>query len=155
MKDLTVMYDFGSVSESFLLDFKKKYGLNLPKKYMELIQKHNGVQFIENCFNYIDFDGETGESSIGFCAYGDETGADDIYKFQDHDGLGYENVIVFGLNGSGDYISFDYRQNPETDNPPVVIMYHDQFVKDENGNSKMLVVKVADNFDDFLNLLHE
>ena len=34
-------------------------------------------------------------------------------------------------------------------------MYHDQFVKDENGNSKMLVVKVADNFDDFLNLLHE
>lgn len=43
MKDLTVMYEFGTVSESFILDFMKNYGLTLPKKYIELIQKHNGV----------------------------------------------------------------------------------------------------------------
>lgn len=154
MKDLTVMYDFGTVSESFILDFMKNYGLTLPKKYIELIQEHNGVQFVENCFDYIDSNGDIGESSIGFCAYGNEIGADNIYKFQDNDGLGYDKVIVFGVNGRGDYIAFDYRQNPTTDDPLVVIMYHDDFIE-ENFRSKMRVVKVADTFDEFLKLLHD
>ncbi|WP_228270494.1 SMI1/KNR4 family protein [Acinetobacter guillouiae] len=154
MKNLTVMYDFGTVSECLLLDFMKNYGLTLPKKYIELIQKHNGVQFVENCFDYIDSNGDIGESSIGFCAYGNEIGADNIYKFQDNDGLGYDKVIVFGVNGRGDYIAFDYRQNPTTDDSLVVIMYHDDFIE-ENGKSKMRVVKVADTFDEFLKLLHD
>ena len=34
-------------------------------------------------------------------------------------------------------------------------MYHDEYIKDENGNAKMRVLKIADSFDDFLNLLHE
>jgi len=154
MKNLTVMYDFGTVSECLLLDFMKNYGLTLPKKYIELIQKHNGVQFVENCFDYIDSNGDIGESSIGFCAYGNEIGADNIYKFQDNDGLRYDKVIVFGVNGRGDYIAFDYRQNPTTDDPLVVIMYHDDFIE-ENFISKMRVVKVADTFDEFLKLLHD
>ena len=155
MKDLNVMYDFGTVSESFILDVMKNYGLILPKKYIELIQKHNGVQFVENCFDYIDSNGDVGESSIGFCAYGNEIGADNIDKFQDNDGLGYDKVIVFGVNGRGDYIAFDYRTIPTTDEPMVVIMYHDDYVEDENGDSKMRIIKVADTFDDLLNLLHE
>ncbi|WP_227541450.1 MULTISPECIES: SMI1/KNR4 family protein [Acinetobacter] len=155
MKNLTVMYDFGSINKSFLVEFINTYGLTLPEKYMELMEKHNGVQFLENCFNYIDSNGNVGESSIGFCAYGDEIGADNIVKFQDYDGLGYDNVIVFGLNGRGDYLSFDYRQNPESDNPLVIIMYHDDLIEDEYGNKKMRVVKVADSFDDFLKLLHD
>ena len=154
MKDLTVMYDFGTVNESLLSEFMKNYGLTLPKEYIELIQKHNGVQFLENCFDYIDTNGDIGESSIGFCAYGNEIGADNIYKFQDHDGLGYGNVIVFGINGRGDYICFDYRKDLKTDNPSVVIMYHDDFIK-ENGYSKMRIIKVANNFDEFLKLLHD
>ncbi len=152
MKDLNVMYDFGTVSEIFILDFMKNYGLTLPKKYIKLIQKHNGVQFVENCFDYIDFNGDVGESSIGFCAYGNEIGTDNIDKFQDNDGLGYDKVIVFGVNGRGDYIAFDYRT---TDEPMVVIMYHDDYIEDENGDSKMRVIKVADTFDEFLNMLHE
>lgn len=155
MKNLTVMYDFGTVDESYLLDFSKRYDLNLPKKYMDLMKQHNGVQFVENCFNYIDFNGDIGESSIGFCAYGNRVGADDIYKFQDHDNLGDDKLIVFGLSGRGDYISFDYRQNPRTDNPSIVIMYHDDYVEEENGERKMRVIKVSDTFDDFLNMLHE
>lgn len=80
--------------------------------------------------------------------------SDNIYKFQDNDGLGYDKVIVFGVNGRGDYIAFDYRQNPTTDDSLVVIMYHDDFIE-ENGKSKMRVVKVADTFDEFLKLLHD
>lgn len=57
--------------------------------------------------------------------------SDNIYKFQDNDVLGYDKVIVFGVNGRGDYI------------------------EDENGDSKMRVIKVAHTFDEFLNLLHD
>jgi len=46
MKDLTIMYDFGSINKSFLVDFIKTYELTLPVKYIELIAKHNGVQFL-------------------------------------------------------------------------------------------------------------
>lgn len=34
-------------------------------------------------------------------------------------------------------------------------MYHDDYVEDENGDSKMRVIKVAHTFDEFLNLLHD
>lgn len=81
--------------------------------------------------------------------------SDNIYKFQDNDVLGYYKVIVFGNTARGDYIAFDYRKNPATDEPLVVIMYHDDYVEDENGDSKMHVIKVADTFDEFLNLLHD
>lgn len=56
-------------------------------------------------------------------------GADNIYKFQDNDGLGYDKVIVFGVNGRDDYIAFDYRKKPATDDPLVVIIYHDDFYR--------------------------
>lgn len=34
-------------------------------------------------------------------------------------------------------------------------MYHEEYIKDENGKAKMRVLKIADGFDYFLNLLHE
>ena len=49
---------------------------------------------------------------------------------------------------------FDYRENFESNNPSVSIMYHDEYVNDENGNAKMKIIKVADSFDDFLNFLN-
>lgn len=82
-------------------------------------------------------------------------GTDNIYKFQDNDGLGYDKVIVFGNTARGDYVAFDYRKAPTTDEPLVVIMYHDDCVEDENGDSKMRVIKVAHTFDEFLNLQHD
>ncbi|MDO6643015.1 SMI1/KNR4 family protein [Acinetobacter guillouiae] len=82
-------------------------------------------------------------------------GTDNIYKFQDNDGLGYDKVIVFGNTARGDYVAFDYRKDPTTDEPLVVIMYHDDCVEDENGDSKMRVIKVAHTFDEFLNLQHD
>jgi len=62
-------------------------------------------------------------------------------------------VIAFGLCANGDYICFDYRKARE--NPSIVVMYHDDFYEDENGNTKMVINDVADNFDDFLAMLHE
>ncbi len=35
------------------------------------------------------------------------------------------DLIIFGGEGCGDYICFDYRKNQKTDNPPIVYWKHD------------------------------
>jgi hypothetical protein len=154
MDDLSIQYDFGHTDLKLINDFERKMKISLPDNYVKLLTKHNGVKFLNNSFHYDDIDEGGEESSISFCCFGNVSSTN-IDDFQDFDIYGYENIVTFGLNGGGDYIAFDYRQNPESDNPSVIIMYHDDFIEDENGYKKMRVVKVADSFDDFLNLLHE
>lgn len=114
----------------------------MPNSFTELISKHNGVKFVNNIFNYLDHENQDNESTISF----GEVTSTKIDDFQDYDVHGDQKIISFGLNGSGDYIAFDYRKDPKDDNPLVVIMYHDDYVKDENGNTKMRVITVADDF---------
>jgi len=147
-----IRYDSGSVSLDVINEFEEKFKIKFPNSFIKLISMHNGVKFVNNKFNYLDDESQDNESSISFCSFGkvDTTKIDD---FQDYDVYGDEKIISFGLNGGGDYIAFDYRKNPTTDEPLVVIMYHDDFIE-ENFRSKMRVVKVADTFDEFLKLLH-
>ena len=63
------------------------------------------------------------------------------YRFED-------GLIPFGENGGGDYICFDYRNDKTTDNPPIVIWNHDMGLKHR-------VVFIANNFEEFINMLHE
>lgn len=163
--------DYGVVNPLIIVDFSSRFGVDFPTSYIDLLSKYNAIRPLKEYFDFKEVDGKTGISDISFYGYGYEKinvyDQEDLLRFQNSiketdsiernqpDEYSYESVIVFGHTASGDYIAFDYRQNPETDNPPIVMMYHDQFVKDENGNSKMLVIKVADSFDDFLNLLHE
>ena len=63
------------------------------------------------------------------------------YRFED-------GLIPFGENGGGDMICFDYRNDKTTDNPPIVIWNHDMGLKHR-------VVFIANNFDEFINMLHE
>ncbi len=155
MNKLNILYDFGAIDDSVIVEFEKKIGIRFPLVYKKLMKLNNGLQFLENSFEFNDSDGKKYGSSFSFCAFGEVLGSDAIEDYQDYDIYGYENIVTFGLNGGCDYIAFDYRQNPTTDNPSVVIMYHDEYIKDENGNAKMRVIQIADNFDDFLNLLHE
>lgn len=154
MDELSIQYDFGHTDLKLINHFEHKMKISLPNSFVKLLSKHNGVKFLNNSFNYTDLDGNFEESSVNFCCFGNVSSTN-IDDFQDFDIYGYENIVTFGLNGGGDYIAFDYRQNPTTDNPSIVIMYHDDYIKDGTGNTKMRVVKIADNFDDFLNMLHE
>ena len=58
-----------------------------------------------------------------------------------------KGVIIFGGEGCGDFVGFDYRSNPNTDNPPIVYWKHDA----EPGKD---VFFVANSFDEFLDMLH-
>ena len=66
-QDLNVMYDFGSINVKVIEKFEQDHEINLPLNYKKLISSHNGVQFIENSFEYTDSNNEVGESGIGFC----------------------------------------------------------------------------------------
>lgn len=69
-QNLNVMYDFGSISLEVVEKFEQAYEINLPLNYKKLIISHNGVQFIENSFEYTDSNNEVGESGIAFCCFG-------------------------------------------------------------------------------------
>ncbi|MGQ8975906.1 SMI1/KNR4 family protein [Acinetobacter schindleri] len=76
-------------------------------------------------------------------------------NINDVDNYGIKNLVVFGICANGDYICFDYRENPNSSEPKIVLVYHDDFVDYDDGTSTMVVNHVAENFDDFMNMLHE
>ncbi|WEV49351.1 SMI1/KNR4 family protein [Acinetobacter sp. ESL0695] len=155
MINLIVAYDFGIIDKSVVLDFAKEKNVIFPDLYVEFISMHNGGQFVENNFIFFDEADNYIESNIGFCSYGNIVGNENIEDCQDYDIYGYDNLITFGLDGGGDYIAFDYRKDPLTNNPPVVFMYHDEYITDHNNQIKMKVIQVANNFEDFVKMLHD
>lgn len=58
-----------------------------------------------------------------------------------------KDLIIFGGEGCGDYICFDYRNDSDTDNPPIVYWKHDA----EPGKGLFFV---ANTFDEFLDMLY-
>lgn len=70
----------------------------------------------------------------------------DIFKFYHYFS---KWLIPFGETGGGDFICFDYRNDNKTDNPPIVFWCHD--ADSEDGR----VSFVANNFEEFINMLHE
>lgn len=150
-----ILTDHGMVARAEIIKFADDFGVTFPLVYLDLLSKHNGLQFVENKFEYLSLNNEPEEAEFGFCGFGGWPVNDGIDKFQDHDVYGHPAIIVFGLSGSGNYICFDYRQDPSIDNPSIVLMYHDQYMKDESGQPKMAIAKIADNFESFIDMLHE
>lgn len=150
-QNLNIMYDFGPIDMKVIESFEQDNKINFPLNYKKLIASHNGVQFMENSFEYKDSNNIVEESSISFCCFGKPIGGDDIENFQDQDIYGHDRVVIFGLNGGGDYIGFDYRS--DVNRPKIVLMHHDQYIKDQYGQPKLKLVEVSDSFDNFLILL--
>ena len=76
-------------------------------------------------------------------------------NISDLNNYGIKNLVIFGKCGNGDLICFDYRDDIKSNEPKIVLVYHDDFVDFDDGTSSMVVNSVANNFDDFLKLLHE
>lgn len=130
--------------------FEKKMGCAFPSAYKSLLQKHNAVRLVDNCFDFL-FRGKVDSRDVGFFGYGEAIqDYENIERFQQESEYCYNDIVVVGESANGDYICFDYRANPTTDNPPVVIMLHDY----PDENNKMLVCPVADNFEKFIDSLY-
>lgn len=93
--------------------------------------------------------------NFGFCAFGDVP-SDNINDMQRRDLIDNKGLITFGLDDDGHGICFDYRYEPNTSNPPIVIEYtNGDTCIDKDGQEKFLVLPVAKDFDKFLNMLYE
>ena len=158
MKNLSqenIFCDEGKVSISFIRDLECKHHINLPKEYVAFICHHNGAHLNARIFDYDDPNCEDGRNAdalafmkveaiqlrIDTVKSGEEPDWPIEYRFED-------GLIPFGDNGGGDMICFDYRHDKTTDNPPIVIWNHDMGLKHR-------VVFVANNFEEFINMLHE
>ncbi len=156
MKEPLVWRDEGAVDQHLIVEFAKNAGVVFPDTYIALISKHDYLYPEENTFDFINYYGEKDERDIVFFGYKQGVlGGGDIYSYSkiDDDYSYGKDMIAFGGCANGDYICFDYRKARE--NPSIVVMYHDDFYEDENGDTKMVVNDVADNFDDFLAMLRE
>ncbi|WP_228157014.1 SMI1/KNR4 family protein [Acinetobacter sp. WCHAc060042] len=133
--------------------------LFFSENYIDLIKNHDAVRLEENIFNFTDIYNSIDERDLNFLSFKSDHLDGDILSNQDNvndlENYGIKNLVVFGICANGDYICFDYREDSKTSNPKVVLVYHDDFVDFEDGTSSMVVNNVANNFDDFLNLLHE
>lgn len=153
VKRIGVFLERGTINIEIIEKFEEDFSIRFPLPYKNLLAKYNQLYPEKNCFSY-NVNNKVDERDVVFLGYG-EGASESVEKSQEYDVYGHDGVITFGESANGDHICFDYRQNPTTDNPPVVLMYHDQYVNDKHGQPKMAIVKIADDFDSFIDMLHE
>lgn len=163
MENVEVYRDYGSVGPMEIGAFEVGVGIKLPKSYKALIRQHNALRPEKSMFRFINrFHNEfwpyrlnsDGTDSRDISFYGFGTHVPDyalIDDAQDFDVFGHDHVIAFGCCANGDHICFDYRHDPATDEPHVVMMFHDGY----DDAHKMLISHVANSFDEFLALLYK
>lgn len=150
MSSYDVYRDSGQVDGKVIRSFEESFSVRLPSNYKSLLSAHDAAILNKNIFKY-NISGRWLSSDVVFLGFGE--GLKDyksIFRLQKNDEPGCWGLIVFGCAANGDYICFDYRYNPSSEEPHVVIMLHDYM--DEKNH--MLVCPVADSFDQFMGLLY-
>lgn len=157
-RNLEIYVDYGKADISLIRNFEQVFGIKLPKLYIELCLNHNAPSIKNNSITYYDFyNDEEGMTSIGFDAFINEEDFDGysmsniLRQYICDDSIyGYEHVYSFGSSANGDWICFDYRDNPVGDEPKICIVIHDEYDK---KTGKHLLFPIADNFEQFLDKL--
>lgn len=132
-----------------ILDFSKKRKIIFPESYVHLLESHNALRPKKKDI-YFEIGGNKDSRDVNFLGFGTEVDEDEsIDEYQDEE-CSPEGIIVFAVAANGDYFAFDYRNAENKNNPPVILMFHDNF----DENDYMIYVKLAPNFTSFLNLLN-
>ncbi|MFC6205072.1 SMI1/KNR4 family protein [Psychrobacter urativorans] len=156
---MNIFDENGSNSLNQISEIENLLLYKFPIKYVELVQKYDALQLEDNIFDFINIYGNKDDRDINFISLKKNHENGNILDFQKNvceiDNYGIKHLIVFGICGNGDYVCFDYRHKPMTDNPKVVLVYHDDFVDYEDGSSHMVINHVADSFGEFMDMLHE
>jgi hypothetical protein len=158
-RHLHIYRDYGSIDKQYIEDFEKKYNICLPNTYNELMQKYNGAYLVECDFDFINKNGEEDMRSFLFKAFGKKKPGkeliDDAQFVSKKDYYGVPNLIGIASTAEGDTLCFDYQDNPNTCEPKVVLLVHDEYETYPDGTVHMKVEPIADSFDEFLDMLYE
>ena len=169
MQELKVWFDEGIIDISIIERYEKKTGYKFPKAYKKILSKHNGLHpknnnfiFTEEGLNNTSKYANYPESDIVFLRYYENPTVFDSYNIEnylirDDDNALKPHTIIFGENGGGDYIAFDYSDNLTGDSPKIVFIYHDETDGDTTefiyGYAKTEFI--ANSFEEFIDMLFE
>ena len=127
----------------------ENFPFNLPKKYLEILKENDGG-CVDYDFRYYDnsFEEELPGSIAIFFGLQCEDGDNLIVRYKKLPDFFPENLIPFGEDGGGNFVCFDYRDNPKSEDPPITYWIHDY--EDEKSLSF-----IAKDFEEFLSILKE
>jgi hypothetical protein len=124
-------------------NFEKEHQVTFPGFYKEIVAWHDFITPEKNIFFYGSKSNEY--DSFSFSPWQDEFKTDRVpYCFENPPEFFPEGLIIFGENGGGDCICFDYRNCRE--NPPIVLWLHEE---EENEG----IVFLSNSFDEFIDSL--
>lgn len=146
---------WGQTELSLIEDFEKKIGRNFPLSYKKIAAEYNGA-FSKGKDAFKFFNNLTqGDSIYGLGllhAYGDVDSVTETMEWSwANKPESFPNGLVsFSRDGGGNLICFDYRSDPTTNNPPIVVWHHEG-----RPGTNEEISPVASSFDEFLDLLYE
>ncbi|WP_017401457.1 SMI1/KNR4 family protein, partial [Acinetobacter schindleri] len=128
-----------------------------------------------NYFEFLDHNNEFTDRDVYFYSYGyeeieiwdeedrkkyeDSIKKDEAIELNQPDEYMYEfmdkHIVIFGECAGGDLLAFDYRDDLDTDEPPITLIYHDDLIQISPTENKLRTIKLADNFTSFMALLKE
>ncbi|MDP8034272.1 SMI1/KNR4 family protein [Pasteurella atlantica] len=157
MKNLTPNWYKEPVSCSEIEKVESDIGYIFPYRYKEIVSIYDQLMLAENIFDFTNVYGKDDERDLNFISLSQKQ-ATTMYDYKitsDPEYAGIPHLVAFGVCANGDYVCFDYREDPKGNNPKVVLMYHDDHIENEDGTLSMVVNFVANSFDEFMEMLHE
>jgi hypothetical protein len=147
--EVSVYRDKGEINASEVHAFEKHVGCTLPKSYVSLISKHNGLE-PEKCIFRYQLNGKEFEGDINFFAFGNGLKKyESILNAQKTEGIP-RFFVIFGHAAGGDFVGFSYKSK-QCNEPVIAVLLHDAF--DDYGIMKE--IEVAKDFEAFVSGLLE
>lgn len=138
---------------------EKQLNYSLPQSYKDIVKDHDALRPENDIFDFVDIYGKPDDRDVSFYSFKqnhiDGFIIEEQVNINDQDNGGIKGLVTFAFTANGDYICFDYRENPNGDNPKVVLVYHDNIIENKDGATSMVVNFVADNFEEFMSMLHD
>lgn len=156
---MKIYRDNGQNSLIEISQAENKIGYFFPLSYINLIKEYDALRPEENYFYFKNIYGKSDERDVNFLSFKSDHLDGNILNYQDNindlDNYGVKNLVIFAICANGDYICFDYRDDPSGSNPKIVLVYHNDFIDHVDGRSSMVVNHVSNSFDEFIEILHE
>ena len=152
-RGLIVYRACGSVPIKNIIDYEKKIGYCLADTYKNLLNEFGGARFEEEDFDFINKNGNNDGRDVAFFCF--EKLAKEQEHLNDPDYYGVPDLVAFASTAEGDTMCFDYRNEPNTCEPKIILLVHDEYEEESDGVVHMKVEPIANNFNAFLGMLYK
>ena len=171
--NIAVFSDYGEIDTKIIENYAVFLGYFFPRSYVKLLSKNNGLTPKNNYFQFIDHNNQITDRNVYFYSYGYEKieiwDEDDRKKYEesikDYEAIElnqpdehmydfmYKDMVIFGKCAGGDLMAFDYRDNPNSDEPEITLIYHDDLIEISPNEDKLRTIKIANCFTSFMAIL--